>query len=550
MNILSALLAADPGSFAFHSIKVSVMLALASTVLYLLRRTSASVRSFILCLALFSVAILPLSSFLSPHWTVLSIPSIPFLDPGTPPVSDDLKPASLSTESSIPASVPVAAPSDSASKPFPWRPIVTMIYLLGAAACFIRVMIALYRVSRLRRSGISPSDSDRHIALTAEMASRQVELRHTAVVTLSVNVAIPITCGWIRPVILLPSDAGRWPADKLNAVLLHEAAHIKRRDNLASLLAHLAIIWQWFNPLPWLVLNRYRLEREKACDDLVLSGGVPDVDYARHLVDIGRSAASAGWPALAGLACERRNDFEGRLMDILDTNKRRGPVSVGSMAIIVLLTVFLMAPLASLAGKPPAIDAAGVTPAQQEALVTGLSDFYGALSRGDDFQSICDRYLSKDYFDRPELTMENLDRAEWDTARKRMTAAAHREKLSLYPRVAVLITAIHPENGKYVLTEKLNLVAEGINGGEVPVVKDYVHQIEMVQENGTWKVSRYDGAVSIMRMDVDNPNGPIFLFWVHEQDRTTTPLGPWIAKVLPAPIREQNTPFLKFVVEE
>jgi beta-lactamase regulating signal transducer with metallopeptidase domain len=549
MNWLSAVFTADPGSFILHSIKVSVMLASAPGVLYILRRTSASIRSFILCLALVGVAVLPLSSLFAPQWAVVSMPTASLLDSGRPSTSDRLQPSSSPAQSASMASLSLVDPKPT-SRPFPWRPIVTIMYLLGAAACVVRLAVALVRVSRLRRSGMSPTDPDGQIVSMAATVSRRIGLRGIAVVRLSKDITIPMTCGWFHPIILLPAGATQWPVDKLEAVLLHEAAHIKRRDNLSSLLAQLAIIWQWFNPLPWWVLKRYHLEREKACDDLVLSGGIGDIDYARHLVDIGRSAASAGQFALAGLVHEGKRDFEGRLMDILDTRKRRTPVTTGSMTVIIMLAVFLMAPLAGLAGKPPAIAAPGVTPEQQEELVTALSGLYGALSRGDDFQSICDRFLSKNYFDRPELTMENLDRSEWDAVRKRMTAAAYNEKLSLYPRVAVLVTAIRPEDGKFVLTEKLNLVAEGVGGQPVPVVKDYEHHIEMVKENGAWKVARYDDGVSLMRMDVDNPYGPIFLLWVHEQNPTTTPLGPWIAKVLPATVRTENMPFLKFVVEE
>lgn len=394
------------------------------------------------------------------------------------------------------------------------------------------------------------NDTDKRIAPLAEAAACRVGLRRPAMVRFSDRITVPNTCGWVRPVILLPVNAAVWSRDKLESVLAHETAHIIRKDNLVSCLMHLAILWQWFNPLPRLVLRQYYREREKACDDLVLSGGVRDVDYAGHLMEIGRSAAAVAWPAPAALAGQRPSDFERRLMDILNINKRRGPITAGIRILVVLLAVSLMAPLAVLAGKPSTVLAGGVSPEQQEALVTVISDLYHALSAGDDFQSIRDRFLSKDYFDRPELTMENLDRREWDTVIKRMTAIAVKEKLNIYPRVSVLITAIRPENDRYLLTERLNLTAPGVNGGEVRMVDNYEHQIEMVKEDGKWKVSRYDDGVSLMRMDVDNPYGPIFLFWVHEQNKTTTPLGSWIAKVLPASIREENTPFLKFVVEE
>lgn len=550
MNLLSVLSVADYlGPLALHTLKVSLFLVLVLAILYIARGLSASIRSFILGLALMGVAVLPLSSLLLPSWEAFMIPAGGYFQSQAPTSAAEMKSTVTLVEQVSETPLPSAL-SKTASPPFPWHPIAAAVYVVGALWCLLRIVMAWRIASRLRLSAQSAGDANERIVSSAAAAARRAGRRRPATVKLSDRIIVPITCGWFRPVILLPTDAVIWSHKKLESVLAHETAHIVRKDNLTALLVHLAIVWQWFNPLSRLALKQYHREREKACDDLVLSGGVRDVDYARHLAEIGRSAAAVAWPVPAALAGQRPSDFERRLMDILNINKRRGPVTAGVRILVVLLAVFLMAPLAVLAGKPSTVLAGGVSPEQQEALVTVISDLYHALSAGDDFQSVCDRFLSKDYFDRPELTMENLDRREWDTTVKRMTAVAVKEKLSVYPRVNVLITAIRPENDRYLLTEKLNLVAEGINGGEVSVVKDYEHQIEMVKENGAWKVSRYDGGVSLMRMDVDNPYGPIFLFWVYEQDQTTTPLGPWIAKVLPATIRDASTPLLKFVVEE
>lgn len=547
LSVLSAVGYLEP--LAVHTLKVSLFLVLVLAILYIVRGLPASIRSFVLGLALAGIAVLPLSSLLLPSWEAIAIPAVDLFQSPAPTSTAEMRstvtPLEQVSETSSPPSF-----SNPTSRPFPWRPVAAVVYFVGALFCLLRLVIAWRIASRLRQSAKPAGDADERIASLGAAAACRVGLRRPAMVRFSDRITVPITCGWVRPVILLPLDAVLWSHRKLESVLAHETAHIIRKDNLVSCLMHLAILWQWFNPLPRLVLRQYYREREKACDDLVLSGGVRDVDYAGHLMEIGRSAAAVAWPAPAALAGQRPSDFERRLMDILNINKRRGPVTAGIRILVVLLAVSLMAPLAVLAGKPSTVLAGGVSPEQQEALVTVISDLYHALSAGDDFQSIRDRFLSKDYFDRPELTMENLDRRQWDTVIKRMTAIAVKEKLNIYPRVSVLITAIRPENDRYLLTERLNLTAPGVNGGEVRVVDNYEHQIEMVKEDGQWKVSRYDDGVSLMRMDIDNPYGPIFLFWVHEQNKTTTPLGPWIAKVLPASIREANTPFLKFVVEE
>ncbi len=79
-----------------------------------------------------------------------------------------------------------------------------------------------------------------------------------------------MTCGAWHPVLLLPDAAENWPLERRRVVLLHELAHIKRLDWLTQTLAYIAGSLHWFNPLVWLAARRMRVEREQACDDLVL----------------------------------------------------------------------------------------------------------------------------------------------------------------------------------------------------------------------------------------------------------------------------------------
>ena len=71
----------------------------------------------------------------------------------------------------------------------------------------------------------------------------------------------------------MPEDANRWPLERLRIVLLHELAHVKRRDCLTHVVAQLACALHWFNPLAWIAARHIRTERERACDDLVLACG-------------------------------------------------------------------------------------------------------------------------------------------------------------------------------------------------------------------------------------------------------------------------------------
>lgn len=160
--------------------------------------------------------------------------------------------------------------------------------------------------------------------------------------------AVPMTVGVWRPRVLLPASAGVWSADLLRSVMLHEAAHIARRDPLWNLLAQLARAVYWFHPLVWLALHRLHAERERACDDAVLAAGVKPSEYAAHLLACARSAGLA--PA-AALPMANRSHLSHRVEAVLSPTIRRGPVPLPQRIGIAAVCFVLLVPLAAF-GSP------------------------------------------------------------------------------------------------------------------------------------------------------------------------------------------------------
>jgi hypothetical protein len=163
--------------------------------------------------------------------------------------------------------------------------------------------------------------SDREWTDWVNRLRAELGLRRQIVLLQSTANVMPVTWGWWRPVILLPADAGQWSAERRRVVLLHELAHVKRCDCLTQAVARLACSFYWFNPLVWLAARRMSVERERACDDLVLNRGYKPSEYAAQLLEIARSFTRV--PQTVAIAMARSSSLETRITALMDPSRSR-----------------------------------------------------------------------------------------------------------------------------------------------------------------------------------------------------------------------------------
>lgn len=117
---------------------------------------------------------------------------------------------------------------------------------------------------------------------------------------LTKSVGTPLTMGWLQPVILIPVVVlAQLSATQLEAVIIHELAHIKRRDYLLHLVAGAADIMLCFNPFSRFLLKAMDTEREKACDDYVLQFKYAPVSYAEALLSFAVLSNKSAFAAAA-----------------------------------------------------------------------------------------------------------------------------------------------------------------------------------------------------------------------------------------------------------
>jgi hypothetical protein len=192
--------------------------------------------------------------------------------------------------------------------------------------------------------------------------------------------------GICRSVIVVPSAADAWPLEMRRAVLLHELAHVARRDCLTQTAAALACALYWVHPGSWWLARRLRIERELACDDLVLSAGTDAHDYAGHLLELAYTLRGPAMPALAVGMAEPRQ-LEARMLALLDRARNRAlPTRLGRLAGIAIFAAF-MVPVAAASGV-------AVQPADgMRQADTSVHDI-----RSDSLEGIARRWLSLDYW--------------------------------------------------------------------------------------------------------------------------------------------------------
>ncbi len=152
------------------------------------------------------------------------------------------------------------------------------------------------------------------------------------------DVSTPLTCGVIRPLILLPTNARDWDDQRLRAVLLHESAHVRRRDCMAKYIAQGSRAFLWWNPLAWMLVARLNHEQELACDDAVLSAGISADAYAKVLLDVARECSSS---LLLGCAMTTSSALHERFAHLLEWRQKAGGAT-RRIAIAIPLLLLLM----------------------------------------------------------------------------------------------------------------------------------------------------------------------------------------------------------------
>jgi beta-lactamase regulating signal transducer with metallopeptidase domain len=192
-----------------------------------------------------------------------------------------------------PASGPEQAPTASPGV-VAW---LAVLWALGSTVLMVRMARRWQGMSALVRASLPLSDEHARL-MDRAWPSRTKGAR--PVIRLSSQIATPCVAlaSW-RPVILLPTDAFRWPVRTLRAVLRHELEHARRGDVWWRLAGEVMRAVWWWHPLVHVLLRRWMEACEQVCDEAVLRSGIRPQSYARSLLALASAAVRDSSPAHA-----------------------------------------------------------------------------------------------------------------------------------------------------------------------------------------------------------------------------------------------------------
>jgi len=225
-----------------------------------------------------------------------------------------------------------------------YMPYITMLYVVGLVFNTLKLSLAWNSIYRIRQNS-----SDAGFENTIIRLSQQLKISKFVKVAFSEWVDVPCVTGFVRPIILLPLSITTYLSTKeVEAILLHELAHVKRIDYLLNFIQQVIGILLFFNPFARLVGKIINQERENCCDDVVVHATGSPIIYAQALLKLEENKQHQWQLALA--AATKKYELLNRIERIMKTKTHNVNIRP-----IIITTLALTCAISSIAWLNPEI---------------------------------------------------------------------------------------------------------------------------------------------------------------------------------------------------
>lgn len=193
--------------------------------------------------------------------------------------------------------------------------LVVLVWFIIFLARFVKIVSGLVYVQRIRHYGTSAVPSEWQERL--EDLQKRLQVTQPVLLLESALLKIPVVLGWLKPVILIPAGMlTRLSPAQVESILLHELAHIRRRDYLLNILQHIVDTLFFYNPAVAWVSSIIRSERENCCDDIAIRETRSRRQFVEALVSFHQYSNSDSVYALSFAA--RKNQLLKRVQRIVE----------------------------------------------------------------------------------------------------------------------------------------------------------------------------------------------------------------------------------------
>lgn len=331
-----------------YLIKSSLVLILALLLVYLCRRRSASLKHFILSVSLIGLMIFPLLSIVQTGWKTKLLPYWSIDKPSFSTshiavLNQSRKPATYADDTREKTQVlgnknktrQTAFQNQESQLRNLMKYSLLVIWLSGLSLILARQIFGLYGAYKLTKEGeLLKSSFWSHLL---KRLVKTVSVKKKVDLFQHKKVKVPLTWGWLKPVVIMPVSLKSWSAEQRESALYHELSHVKRADFLVLMLACISMAFFWFNPLSWVTFRLMKKEQEKACDELVLKTGIKPSTYAANLLSI-RSSIRMPWnPPAAVVGAIGGSQLNERLLAILKNKFNLEEVKMRTKVFLIVM---------------------------------------------------------------------------------------------------------------------------------------------------------------------------------------------------------------------
>jgi beta-lactamase regulating signal transducer with metallopeptidase domain/protocatechuate 3,4-dioxygenase beta subunit len=304
------------------------------------------------------------------------IPSAPLTKTETektladPAPAPTLRDGNRGTASSIAATDPAAPSPVDPGEPWDVARVGVLLlsgaWILGVILHALRLLAGWSWLVRLGQTARAPCEAAQR---QFEACRQECSVRETVLLGIHTEVLSPIFVGGPKRRILVPDDWDTLPAETRRGILLHELAHVARRDDQMKLFEEVVRVFFFFHPLVHYLLTRLDRDREEICDATAVRQGVNPRELAQILLGYGRQAGQGGplTYADATLPFLRRHTLKKRIASLLDHqvilrwNQPPSRLGTSGAVCLTIVLMFVSRGVALRGAEPPALARAANT---------------------------------------------------------------------------------------------------------------------------------------------------------------------------------------------